>query len=87
MSGDMLSGVNGCRLGSIPAHSLAQGMEINMWYVCSKTWGNLDAVDMKVKDGIAYLIDTQRLGKPFYSECMIPMHDVTLIVPPEARKK
>lgn len=58
-----------------------------MWYVCSKTWGNIEAETVEIKDGIAFLLDTQRLDKPFYPECMIPMHDVTLIVPPGARKK
>lgn len=53
-----------------------------MFKIFSKTWGQCEAGSIKVTDFLVIALDVTRMGKPFQTECMFPLHDVTLIVTP-----
>lgn len=54
------------------------------WKIVSETWGQLEASHAEVTGPFVTLRNVKRNGEPFYRECMVPVGDVRLIVPPEA---
>ncbi len=57
-----------------------------MWTVYSKTWGTLESPRVWHSDrlpGTLAMLDVVRNGKPMRDKLYIPLHDVTLIAPPE----
>lgn len=54
------------------------------WKIMSETWGWLEASHVEISAPLVILFSVTREGKPFHHECMIPVDDAKLIVPPEA---
>ncbi|MER5754368.1 hypothetical protein [Streptomyces sp. NPDC002088] len=57
---------------------------MNAYKIKSDTWGWLDAATINVDGPFLRMTDVTRDGKPFYAECMIPVTDAKLIIPPSA---
>jgi hypothetical protein len=55
---------------------------MNVYKINSGHWGWLHAAEIKVEGPFLRLLDVTRDDKPFYPECMIPVTDAKLIIPP-----
>jgi hypothetical protein len=55
---------------------------MNVYKINSGTWGWLHAAEIKVEGPFLHMVDVTRDDKPFYPECMIPVTDAKLIIPP-----
>lgn len=53
--------------------------------IFSKTWGELHASAFKIDGAFIIALDVTKYdGTSFQTECLIPVHDVTMLVPPPA---